>query len=505
MDVETLLSYEWYAMMPEFIILGTATLLTLLDLFLPKSFHRIWLGWIGAAGILVAIGFLIDLMDHDVTSILFDTFYLDSFSKAFKSLLLIGTFMIMVLAVSSEATDGMENSRGEYYYLLLVALLGAMFVTSSTDMITLFVGIELLTISSYIMVGMKKKQMKSNEAALKYVINGGIATAITLFGLSYIYGITGTTNLRRMGDMLMSVTDPQMQYMLVIALFMVFVGVSFKLATVPFHMWAPDVYEGAPTVVTAFLSTISKVAGIVLLIRIVLSVFAFVPALKDRSIPIVMDAQPYILLAAAVTMIIGNVVALRQRDVKRMFAYSSIAHAGYILVAFGSMSSLLFESIWFYLLVYIFMNVGAFAVIHYVTEKEGSSDISQFAGLYKRSPLIAVAMGVFLLSLAGIPGTGGFIGKLNIIVGALMSDPAQYWIVAILIGTTVISYFYYFGVLTQMFFRPAEKDQQPLKRNKGIFAVLALCAVITVLLGIMPGLALDYLHETFGLFQDFNQ
>lgn len=504
MDIETLLSYDWYSMMPEFIILGVATLITLLDLFLPKTFQRKFLGWIGAIGIVVALGFLFDVMDAPNTSILFDTFYLDSFSKAFKLILLVGTLVIMVLAATSESRDGMELYRGEYYYLLLAALLGTMFVASSTDMITLFVGIELLTISSYIMVGLQKKDKKSNEAALKYVINGGIATAVTLFGLSYIYGITGTTNLRDMAEQLMFINQSQMQYMLAIAFIMVFVGVSFKLASVPYHMWAPDVYEGAPTVVTAFLSTISKIAGFVFLVRIMFSVFSFVPAVDDKSIPLILDAQTIILFVAALTMIVGNVIALRQRNVKRMFAYSSIAHAGYVLVAFGSMSSLMFESIWFYLLVYLFMNIGAFAVIHYISEKEGSADISKFAGLYKKSPMMAVMMGIFLLSLAGIPGTGGFIGKVNIVLGALMNEPSHYWAVAVLVGTTIISYFYYFGVFIQMFFRPAE-HQEKLPKNYGLWAVVTVCAVATLVLGILPNLSLDYLHETFGLFQDFNQ
>lgn len=502
MDLDMLLSFEWRIMSPEFIILGLATLITLLDLFMPKKQDRKILGWISFVGILAAIVSLVGLLDNDVTSILYDTFRLDAFAKAFKLILLAGAAMVILLAISYEPKDDFKEYKGEFYYLFLAALLGAMFMTSSGDLITLFVGLELLTVSSFILAGIRKKNIGSNESAMKYVINGGISTAITLFGMSYVYGLTGTTNIADMRDILLSLNNGQYIYLLVIAFLMLFVGLSFKIAAAPFHMWAPDVYHGAPTPVTAFLSVISKTAGFALLVRILLSIFGNAATGGPGTEPILLMMDKYIAFIAGATMIIGNLVALRQRNVKRLFAYSSIAHAGYILVAISALSVFMFDSMWYYLLAYLFMNMGAFAIIQIITEKEKSEDISHFAGLYRRSPLLAVAMVIMILSLAGIPGTAGFIGKLNIITGALVVDPAHYLLVAVMIATTVISYVYYFGLTVQMFFRPAETNE-PIKIPVGAGIVIGVCVIATIWFGIFPNTALDFLQTQFHEFGDF--
>lgn len=506
MDLETLLSYEWGTMAPEFIILGVATALSLLDLFMPKKVDRRILGWLGFTGILAAIVALVSLIGHDTTSILFDTFRLDGFAKAFKLILLAGAALVLLLAIDYEPKEGMKEYRGEFFYLFLTALLGAMMMSSSGDLITLFIGLELLSLSSYILAGMRKKNLQSNESAMKYVINGGISTAITLFGMSYVYGLTGTTNLKEMSLILGNIADPQHVYILGLAFFLIFIGLSFKIASAPFHMWAPDVYEGAPTPVTAFLSVVSKTAGFVILLRLLLAIFASVPVQGDGAepLPLLLRMQDYLAFLAGATMIIGNVIALRQRNVKRLFAYSSIAHAGYILVALTTMSYFMFDAIWFYLLAYLFMNLGAFAILQLITSKTGSEDISQFAGLYQRAPVLAVGMGIFILSLAGIPGTAGFIGKLNIFMGALIREPAHFVLVGIMIVMTVVSYVYYFGLFTQMFFRPAADDSK-LKLSPGITTVVVICAAATVLFGIMPNLALDFFHQNFNGFSDFLQ
>jgi NADH-quinone oxidoreductase subunit N len=503
MSLDQLLEFKWSIMTPEFIILGVATLLSLLDLFMPKSMDRKILGWIAVAGVAAATVSLAGLVGEPVTEILYDTFRLDSFGKAFKFILLIGSLFVLLLAIGFDKKDGLAEFSGEFYYLFLTALLGAMMMASSGDLITLFVGLELLSISSYILAGIAKRNLKSNESAMKYVINGGISTAITLFGLSYIYGLSGTTNIKAMAGILPTMLESQQIYLLGIAFFMTLVGLSFKLAAAPFHMWAPDVYEGAPTPVTAFLSVVSKTAGFVIVIRILLSVFMSVPAENSQTaLPLIVHLQDYIGFLAGATMIIGNVIALRQRNVKRMFAYSSIAHAGYILVAFTSMSYFTFDAIWFYLLGYVFMNVGAFAVIQLVGAKAGTEDISAFAGLYRRAPILAVVMAVLILSLAGIPGTVGFIGKLNIFMGALASEPAHYVLASIMIATTVVSYFYYFGVMTQMFFRPAADDSK-FNIPVSIMVVLVGSVIGTVALGLAPNIALDFLHDNFSQFKDF--
>lgn len=505
MDIETLLSFRWSIMAPEFIILGVATLLSLLDLFMPKTVNRKVLGWLGLAGILAALVFLIGQLSVETHSILYETFRLDSFAKAFKLLLLMGAALVFLIALSHEAKDGLKEYRGEFYYLFLAALLGTMMMSSSGDLITLFIGLELLSISSYILAGMRKKNLASNESAMKYVINGGISTAITLFGLSYVYGLTGTTNLLDMARYLVTLADTQHIYLLGLAFFMVFVGLSFKLATAPFHMWAPDVYQGAPTPVTAFLSVVSKTAGFVIMIRILMVIFYNIPTEGPHgfaNMPLLMKVQDYIAFLAAATMIVGNVVALRQRNIKRLFAYSSIAQAGYLLVVVASMSVFLFDTLWFYLGAYLFMNLGAFAVIQLVTQKTGSEDISQFAGLYRKAPVLAIAMAVFILSLAGIPGTAGFIGKLNIFLGALAVEPAHYVLASIMIATTVVSYVYYFGVMVQMFFRPAVDDVK-FKIPGTVAVVLGISVFATILFGLAPNIAFDFLQGNFNQFTDF--
>lgn len=501
MSLSILQQFNWSAMTPEFIILGVSALLTLLDLFMPKNLDRKILGWIGIAAILAAIVSVLGMVGGPVTSILDNSFRLDSFAMAFKLLLLAGSGLVLFLAVSYKAKDGLEEYHGEFYYLFLSALLGAMIMTSSGDLITLFIGLELLTVSSYILAGIRKYNLESNEAAMKYVINGGISTAITLFGMSYVYGLTGSTNLIEIAGRLSSVSDGQQAYLLTLAFLIVFVGLSFKLAAAPFHMWAPDVYQGAPTPVTAFLSVVSKTAGFVIVLRILLTVFGSAASVGDPSKPILLEMQDYLAFIAGATMIIGNVVALRQSNIKRMFAYSSIAHAGYILVAITSLSSNMFYSIWFYLLAYMLMNLGAFAVIQVVSEKTGSTKIADFAGLYRRSPVLAVVMGILLVSLAGFPGTAGFIGKLNIFIGAFYGTP-HYVLASVMIATTVISYFYYFGVMTQMFFRPASDDSK-FNLPFGIIVVLIIAVVGSVLFGVMPNIALDFMQNNLDVLADF--
>mgnify|MGYP001337767868 CR=1 FL=1 len=501
MDTETLLSFDWGVMAPEFIILGVATLLSLLDLFMGKDKDRRPLGWIGIVGILVAIGFTVSLIGNDVTSILYDTFRLDSFAIAFKLILLVGTGLVLLLAMSYEPEEGLVEYRGEFYYLLLAALLGTMIMTSSGDLITLFVGLELLSISSYILAGLRKRNRLSNESAMKYVINGTVSTAIFLFGVSYVYGLTGTSNLREIFGAFGNLQDPQHIYLVALALFMIVVGLSFKIAAAPFHMWAPDVYQGAPTPVTAFLSVVSKTAGFVIILRIIVTGFIQAPSGNGEAEFLLFHLQDLLAIIAGATMIIGNTIALRQRNIKRMMAYSSIAHAGYLLVAFVAFSYFMMDAIWFYLVAYLFMSLGFFAVLQVITQKSDSEDISQFAGLYKRSPVLAVALGVFILSLAGIPGTAGFIGKLEIFIGAFVTSPPHYVLASIMIATTVVSYFYYFGILTQMFFRPAANDEK-IKLPAGVLIVLIVAVVGTIGFGIFPGVAFEFIQQ-FESFADF--
>ncbi|NRD77158.1 NADH-quinone oxidoreductase subunit NuoN [Bacillus sp. BRMEA1] len=502
MSPETISSINWSIMTPEFIILGVTALLVVFDLFMPNSLNRKILGWVGIAAIFAALVSVALMAGGPVRSILDNTFRLDSFAIAFKMLLLLGAALVMFLAVSYEAKEGLEKYRGEFYYLFLIALSGAMLMTSSGDLITLYIGLELLSVSSYVLAGIQKDNLKSNESAMKYVINGSISTAIILFGMSYVYGLTGTTNTLDIAQKLSTLSDGNQVYLLSLAFLMILVGLAFKLSAAPFHMWAPDVYQGAPTPVTAFLSVVSKTGGFVIVIRILLTVFGAAATNGPNSMPIILHMQNYIAVIAGATMIIGNVVALRQTDIKRMFAYSSIAHAGYLLVAVTSLSANMFYSIWFYLLAYLFMNLGAFAVIQLVTEKAGSTKIADFAGLYRRSPVLAVSMGILLISLAGFPGTAGFIGKLNIFIGTFYGTTPHYVLASVMIATTVVSYFYYFGVMAQMFFRPAAEDSK-FNIPFGILIVLIVAVIGSVLFGLVPNIAFNYMHNNLDIIGDF--
>ncbi|RDI41605.1 NADH-quinone oxidoreductase subunit NuoN [Falsibacillus pallidus] len=494
---ESIMDEKWYLMTPEFIVLLAAVIISLLDLFLPKKVNRLVLGWLSVLAVLAGGIVLLLFSGVDSASILYGTFQLDAFAKAFKLILMIGVLLILLMSMHKGEENGSENVRGEYFYLLLTALLGAMMLSSSGDLITLFVGLELLAVSSYILAGIKKDDIRSNEAALKYVVNGGISTAITLFGMSYLYGVTGTTNLAKMGEALSGVYDSGLQLLLGISFLLILVGLAFKTATVPFHMWVADVYEGAPAAVTAFLSAVSKTAGFILLLRLLAGIFAAAPSKGLTSVSMLTDMRMYIAALAAAAMIIGTLGALRQRNIKRMLAYSSIVHGGYLLGAVASLSIFMMDTIWFYLLTYTLMTIGTFVIIQWVIMQTKSNDISGFAGLYQRSPWTAGTLGILLLSLAGIPGTAGFIAKLKIIMSLLVQDNSLWWLAIIMIVATVVSYVYYFGIFIQVFFR---KEEQILKDRLSFGGKLALCIAVaaTVLFGILPNIPLDYFQHYFG-------
>ena len=304
-------------------------------------------------------------------------------------------------------------------------------------------------------------------------------------------------NLTQMGEVLSGVLDTQLQFLLGIAFLLILVGLAFKTATVPFHMWVPDVYEGAPAAVTAFLSAVSKTAGFVLLLRLLVSVFANIPSKGFTSVSLLVDMRMYIAGLAGAAMIIGTVGALRQRNIKRLLAYSSIVHGGYILGAVASLSYFMMDAIWFYLLTYSVMTIGAFVIVQWVITQSKSNDISSFGGLYQRSPWMASSLGILFLSLAGIPGTAGFIAKLKIIMALLVQDHNLWVLAVIMIVTTVVSYVYYFGLFIQVFFR---REEHIMKQRLSFGGKLALgiSLAVTIIFGILPNIPLDYFQHYFG-------
>ncbi|WCK54330.1 NADH-quinone oxidoreductase subunit NuoN [Aneurinibacillus sp. Ricciae_BoGa-3] len=500
-----LAQFDWSVMTPEFTILGAATILSLLDLVMSKKADRKIFAWIALAAVLLAGYFVLQNTGRGVVSIMADMFRLDGFANGFKIILLAGVAFVLMISTAYVDRANIIYS-GEFYYLILAALLGGMVMASSADLITLFVGLELLSISSYILVGTRKNHIQSNESAFKYVVSGGIATAITLYGMSFIYGITGSTNLYVISDRLVTEFQNGFQFITYLGLLLMLVGLSFKLSTVPFHMWAPDVYQGAPTPITAFLSVVSKAAGFALVIRVFLVLTLNLQeagGAAGQPNPILLGKWGLILgLVSAASMIIGNTVALRQVNVKRMMAYSGIAQAGYILVPLASFTMLLYDQTVFYLFAYLLANMGIFAVITIVNRDQGTEDISSFAGLYHRAPWVAVAMTFFVLSLAGIPVTAGFMGKFYIFMSAVAYH--KFWLAGIMMATSVVSYFYYFGFIRQMYMRPG-RTEAPLKVPAAIAVVLVIALVGTVAAGAVPGSVIGYIHNHFPFEQMIQQ
>lgn len=499
MDVKDIFSYDWSYLLPEFIILGFATLLSLLDLFAGKRLGKQVIGWLSLVGVVLAAVFvLVNVSTLDKPySYMADMIRIDEYGNAFKLLFLGGTAFALLISLSYLKKGEVQHS-GEYYYLLLTGLLGAMVMASSADLITLFVGLELLSLSSYVLVGMRKKSLQSNESAFKYVVSGGIATGITLFGMSYVYGLTGTTHIYEISMRLAEAGMAGYQFLVYMAFAFLAVGLAFKISAAPFHMWTPDVYQGAPTPVTAFLAVVSKAAGFALLFRVLMISFMNVTDGVGRFF--FQEGALYLGLMAAASMIIGNTMALRQTNVKRMMAYSGIAQAGYLLVPFVPPTTLFFSEVIFYLFAYLLVSFGAFAVIMVVSQEQQTEDLKGFAGLYHRSPVMAIAMSIFLLSLAGIPVTAGFFGKFYLFMGALAQE--NYWLGAIMIITSVISYYYYFGIIRQMYMRPGTSEA-PMVVPKGIWAFILLMAVATVFFGAFPGLVTDYVQVHFNPAFDF--
>ncbi|RTE08966.1 NADH-quinone oxidoreductase subunit N [Paenibacillus whitsoniae] len=487
-------------LLPELALVVTAVILSLLDLALPNRVNRTFIGWLTLVGIVVSGVFVtLQLNPAEPVQLLNFSYRVDDFSNIMKLLVLTGTALVVLMSIGFVKEDSIPHV-GEYYYFYLPAALGAMIMSSSGDLITLYVGLELLSITSYLLVAMKKKDGLSNEGAFKYLVMGGISSAIILYGMSFLYGMSGSTNLMEIGQALPTLAASY-EPLLYLAFFLLLAGFGFKIAAAPFHSWAPDVYQGAPTPVTAFLAVVSKAAGFAILFRVFYVLFAFnsFEGTKLQS-----DVFLAISVMAAIAMVVGNFTALKQTNMKRLLAYSGIANAGYILVPIATYFSVThyanFSEFIFYLIAYLVMNIGAFAVLMIVEAAEGHTEAKGFAGLYYRAPLTAVAMVLLVLSLAGIPLSGGFFGKFYIILGTMQTQ--QYWLGALMIATSVVSLYYYFGIVRQMFMR-SDYEPAPVRVSVPLGIVVWLCALVSVALGVVPQAVLKGIDTIFTLTSDF--
>jgi NADH-quinone oxidoreductase subunit N len=402
----------------------------------------------------------------------------DSLAVFIKLLVLAASAVSLLMAAGFLERSGYGG--GEFSALVLFATTGMFIMASGANLVSLYVGLELMALSVYVLVGYFKLEVKSNEGAVKYFVLGALSSGILLYGISLIYGTTGSLDLETIRQRLTAVPSDNLTLLLGIVL--VSFGMLFKVAAVPFHVWTPDAYEGAPTPVTAFMSVGPKAAAFAMFLR--LFIIAFQPEVDTwRTI---------LWLAAAATMIYGNVAALSQDNVKRMLAYSSIAHAGYALMGLVAASSAGLWSVLMYMLVYTFMNLGAFGIVILLESKGYAGEtVTDYAGLVQRHPGAAALMLWFMLALAGIPPTAGFMGKLYIFAAAV--EAGYVWLTVIAVLMSAVSLYYYFRIVVQMFMKDgSEAEPATVIGDRWAEAMIALCAVVTLAVGVYPGPVVEW-------------
>ncbi len=481
-----------YAIRPELLLTFYAFFMLLLAVF--PAFKR-WVGWLSAFGCLLSLGVVISYPVQQgfaalqTSNWLFfgNLVVLDGFGLFFKVIFLLSALLTILLSTRYLDIEGVQS--GEYYSLMFFAVVGMMIMASAADLLTVFVGLELMAISVYILVGYLRGNRKSNEAALKYFLLGAFSSGIFVYAASLIYGVTGSTNLYEIGLTLQ--THGASSRLMVLAMVLLTVALGFKIAAVPFHAWAPDAYEGAPTAITAFISTASKAAAFVVFVRIYAVAFE---GMRD---------QWTLLLAvlSVASMTLGNITALLQDNMKRMLAYSSIAHAGYVLLGLIAMSRPQADaqqwgmmSVIFYLMVYTFINIGAFSLVVMLRRENLVGDrVVDFSGLQQRSPLAAFSMLVFMLSLAGIPATAGFIGKYYLFSAAMKAHFG--WLAVVMVLNSVVSAFYYLRVVVMMYLR-APVDSVRYAVSPGLVAATGLCLAFNLVVGLYPQPLLEFTRQS---------
>jgi NADH-quinone oxidoreductase subunit N len=437
-------------------------------------------GHLATVGLILTLLAVLVFWIRDVRSLGLETMIaLDGFRYATDVIFLLGATLAVLLSLGYLGRERIVVP--EYYVLLLLATLGMMFMGGGADLVVIFLGLELMSVCVYVLAGIDRRSVFAAEASLKYFLLGAFASGFLLYGIALIYGSTGTTNLALIYVQI-STLGLDDNVMLLVGLTMLLVGFAFKVAAVPFHMWTPDVYDGAPTPITAFMAAAVKAAAFAAMIRLLLE--ALVPAEAVWT--------EIVWWLAAITMVVGNLVALAQRNLKRMLAYSSIGHAGYLLATVASGTALGAAAFLFYVLAYTLMTVGAFAVLG-AAGRRGERDvrIDHLDGLAKHRPWTAFAMTVFMLSLLGFPGTAGFIGKWYIL--SAIVDAGQGLLAVVLVGATVVSAGYYLPVIMAMYMKPpASETAHEHTRVVGIARwVVGATAVILLLLGVWPGRAMD--------------
>jgi NADH-quinone oxidoreductase subunit N len=477
---------DWHAFAPELVLVVGINLVLFIDLYIDEA--KKW-AMATLTGFVLLAAFVpvvtLAVIGDDVRSMFDGRYVVDGYALILKALFLLTAYVVVLMSQNTLEEGGYY--QGEFYVLMLCSVLGMVMMSSARDLVSVFVALELLSIPAYMMAAWKKRDPKGNEAGVKFYVLGVFASAVLLYGMSFLYGTTGTTKLVDIGAALAEGGD--LIGMQVLAVVFVLGGLGFKVSAVPFHTWAPDTYEGAPTPVTAFLSVASKAAGFVALMTLMFLAF---PTASEVY-------QPMLWVLAALTMTVGNVIALRQTNIVRMLAYSSVSQGGFILMPLavagtGAAGDSAIRAVVVYLLIYAFMNLGAFSVVIAVSRKTRSGQISSFGGLFGYAPGMATLLTIFMASLAGIPPLGGWIAKFNVFRTVIdAGGGAAYALAVIGAVNTVIAAAFYMRVLRVVWMAPVpDGDVTPIRTPPPIMAALGITAIGTLLLGVLPGLILRF-------------
>ena len=477
---------DYHAIAPEIVLAAGICLIILVDLFVSDS--KKWVtstltGFVMLAALVPVLTLAVS--DDNVRSLFDGRYVIDEFALTLKALFLIVGYVVVLLS-QNHVEEG-DYYQGEYFTLLLTSVTGMVMMASSRDLVSIFVALEMLSIPAYMLAAWRKRDRKSNEAGVKYYLLGVFASAIMLYGMSLLYGVTGSTLLSEIGRQL--TVEGQFGGVQALAITFVIVGFAFKVSAVPFHTWAPDTYEGAPIPVTAFLSVASKAAGFVALVTLIYVGF---PQANDVW-------QPFIWVLAAATMTMGNLVALRQTNIIRMLAYSSISQGGFILMPLavagtGEAAGPALQSVVVYLIVYAAMNLGMFAVVIAASRTTRSGEISSFGGLFSYAPGLGVLMTIFLASLAGIPPLGGWIAKFTAFRAVLEAGGGWgYGIAVIGAVNSVIAFGYYGSIMREIWMKPAPNGEtSAVKTPSSLIAAMVITTAGTIVFGVLPGLVLRF-------------
>ena len=466
---------DWHAFAPEVVLVGAIVVVLLVDLFTPEGSRGI-VPQVAGLGLLAAMLPVLTLALDGVDRTMFGGAYaVDNFSLVLKALFLLAAYVVVLLSTNYIAEG--DYAEGEYYFLLLSSVLGMTVMASSRDLVSIFVALELLSIPAYMLAGWRKADLKGNEAGVKYYLMGVFASAVMLYGMSLLYGLAGSTLLTDIGA---AVSGDSSRPFVTLGVILVVVGFAFKVSAVPFHTWAPDTYEGAPTPITAFLAVSSKAAGFVALLQLILIAFA---GREDV-------VEPLMWVLAAMTMTVGNLIALRQTNIVRLLAYSGVAQAGFMLAPLavvGTNPGGALRAVVTYLLIYAAMNLGAFAVVLAVARKTRSAEISTWGGLFEYAPGLTVLMTMFLFSLAGIPPLGGWLAKFVVFRALIQPDLTVGGVtLAVVVGVnSVIALYYYANIAKEMWMKPVpDGDRTPVRIPFSLAAALALSIAVTLLFGV---------------------